>query len=266
MTAITIPNWNKFNPRTDRTITVWFRFQNTFFEDQNLWGLSDSAKLLFIFVLCEASKIQKETVGLNLDYIAAKRRCTLKQAQKDLDALFASGVLRPPVGGQTPDEIPATRQDKQTRQTEQEATGSPRLHELALCWNENSGSLHKVAECGPSRTKKAASRMAEATLEEWGKVIRMISLSKFCLGENDRGWAATFDWLLQPETRVKVLEGKYENRIPVARGPKPINYGAPAEFKKLPNKENLKPIGEILGGLSVMEAVKQQKARRAQGE
>lgn len=39
-----------------------------------------------------------------------------------------------------------------------------------------------------------------------------ISTSDFCRGKNERGWVATFDWLLQPDTAIKVLEGKYDNR------------------------------------------------------
>ena len=36
--------------------------------------------------------------------------------------------------------------------------------------------------------------------------------SSFLNGDNDRGWTASIDWLIKPENRLKVLEGKYDNR------------------------------------------------------
>jgi hypothetical protein len=46
-------------------------------------------------------------------------------------------------------------------------------------------------------------------LDVWREVVRAIASSSFCVGQNGRGWRATFDWLVLPDTRVKVLEGKY---------------------------------------------------------
>ena len=33
--------------------------------------------------------------------------------------------------------------------------------------------------------------------------------SSFCTGSNDRGWKADFDWLINENNLVKVIEGKY---------------------------------------------------------
>ena len=45
------------------------------------------------------------------------------------------------------------------------------------------------------------------------KVLRRIMTSKFCCGENDRGWIAHFDWFVaNDENYNKVLEGKYKDR------------------------------------------------------
>ena len=39
----------------------------------------------------------------------------------------------------------------------------------------------------------------------------MASESDFLSGENDRGWKATFDWLIRPKNFIKVVEGNYSN-------------------------------------------------------
>jgi hypothetical protein len=58
-------------------------------------------------------------------------------------------------------------------------------------------------------------RLRERPLEEWRPIFQRINASDFCRGQNDRGWIATFDWALQPDTAAKVLEGKYDNRTKV---------------------------------------------------
>lgn len=66
---------------------------------------------------------------------------------------------------------------------------------------------------GMSKTRKAAT---EARLSEqpsfsyWRGVITQINASAFCRGHNDKGWRASPDWLVQPDTPSKVLEGKYD--------------------------------------------------------
>ena len=68
-------------------------------------------------------------------------------------------------------------------------------------------------ELTDSRHKHATVRLREKPqLEHWRGVVQRINASDFCRGQNERGWVATFDWLLQPDTAVKVLEGKYDNR------------------------------------------------------
>lgn len=99
---IEIINWEKYNPRNDRTIHLWFRFENSFFSNPKLWDLNDAQRLLFIFILCEGSKIQKSTVQINLDYIAALRKKTVSSIVEDLKVLAHFGGLSPRFGGLSP--------------------------------------------------------------------------------------------------------------------------------------------------------------------
>lgn len=48
--------------------------------------------------------------------------------------------------------------------------------------------------------------------ETWRVAMRKASESAFCRGENDRGWRATVDWFLRPETVTRLLEGQYDDR------------------------------------------------------
>lgn len=49
------------------------------------------------------------------------------------------------------------------------------------------------------------------TPEQLDEAFRRAQASCFCAGQNDRHWKADFDWLLNENNLVKVLEGKYDN-------------------------------------------------------
>ena len=90
----------------------------------------------------------------------------------------------------------------------------PKLHKLVEIWNENSGILGKVKTVNSARQRKIEARWKESPddpVAYFTGIIMRIVASNFCVGKNDRGWKASFDWLLQPETHLKVDEGKYDN-------------------------------------------------------
>jgi hypothetical protein len=61
-----------------------------------------------------------------------------------------------------------------------------------------------------ARQGRARARLREHPQPEyWQTVLDGIEASAWCRGENDRGWRASFDWLLQADVGAKVLEGKY---------------------------------------------------------
>ena len=96
------------------------------------------------------------------------------------------------------------------------------VHFIAF-WNDGtSPPIPRCQELTPKRRKAIAARLKDRPLDEWPAVISRIDASHFCNGQNDRGWVATIDWVLQPDTATKVLEGKYDNRQGAA-GRQPAN-------------------------------------------
>lgn len=84
---------------------------------------------------------------------------------------------------------------------------------LSNLWNNLvNDKLPQVSTVTDSRKKHIKSRMNDQPDKSyWQDVIQRILKSDFCCGDNDRGWRANFDWLVKPDTHVKVLEGKYNN-------------------------------------------------------
>ncbi len=109
--------------------------------------------------------------------------------------------------------LAAPKIKKKIKNKEEEREVALTLPPLMTLWNFHLGEkLGVVKKTNASRSKKSALRFGELTEPEWVAVLKKIGDSDFCCGKNDRGWQASFDWLLQPETHLKVSEGKYDNR------------------------------------------------------
>lgn len=60
-------------------------------------------------------------------------------------------------------------------------------------------------------------RLLEVRLREpffvanWPAALAKIKTSPFLQGQNDRGWRASFEWFIAPDSVPKIMEGKYDN-------------------------------------------------------
>ena len=84
---------------------------------------------------------------------------------------------------------------------------------LVDIWNDNCGQLSKVKGLSDKRNKLCNARLKDnPSADYWSSVIQEVSQNSFCLGHNDRGWKANFDWFIKPETHLKVMEGQYRSK------------------------------------------------------
>ncbi len=87
--------------------------------------------------------------------------------------------------------------------------------EFMNAWNSLNFGLAKIKSLSTSRKRHIASRLKEASLDEWIYAMKKIGDSRFLCGENNSGWKIDFDWLIENETnRLKIIEGKYESKGP----------------------------------------------------
>ncbi len=99
------------------------------------------------------------------------------------------------------------------------------LNEIILCWNEKLVPLGfpSVLKNTPARDKALNARINNSLdrkkLEWWKALFDRIALSDFLKNSaQERSWF-TLDWLLNENNLVKVLEGKYDNRIQATQPP-----------------------------------------------
>lgn len=78
-------------------------------------------------------------------------------------------------------------------------------------WNELAvrHGLAAVKKLTPERQKKLRTFIRRHTIDDITEAIAAIPRSPFLLGQNNRGWQASFDWFLEPRNLTKLTEGTY---------------------------------------------------------
>lgn len=93
--------------------------------------------------------------------------------------------------------------------------------EIRTLWNNQDWELKKLKSFSQPRSEKVKKQIALRpelkSLDSWGEVFARIKESDFLQGDNERGWQADFDWLLQKDSIDKLFDGKYDNRDGLSR-------------------------------------------------
>ena len=72
--------------------------------------------------------------------------------------------------------------------------------------------LPKVIKVTDKRKLLIVSREKEYCKDDLKKVIDLTAESEFMNGNNNNGWTANFDWIMQKQNFIKILEGNYKNK------------------------------------------------------
>ena len=84
------------------------------------------------------------------------------------------------------------------------------INSIKNAWN--SLNLSSIVSIKNQRLKHTKARIKEVGEEEFIKAIESIKQSSFLQGKNDRKWTISYDWFINPNNFVKVLEGRYIDR------------------------------------------------------
>jgi hypothetical protein len=138
------------------------------------------------------------------------RNAARQRLSRDRHALRSGPVTLPRPDPTRPiRDLPSSREESPSDQLPLLTREAP--HDLVALWNGEAPHLPAVRELTRQRGRTAGARLREHPLTYWREVIRRLDASPFCRGENDRGWRATFDFLLRPTTGARALEGAYDD-------------------------------------------------------
>ncbi len=78
-------------------------------------------------------------------------------------------------------------------------------------WNDTAlrCGLSLVKKLTPERRKKLQTFIRRHSIDDITEAIAAIPRSPFLMGENNRGWRASFDWFLEPRNVTKLTEETY---------------------------------------------------------
>jgi len=229
--SITVTNWEKYNSgRYGRTKGVgrptkkpepywYFCFHHHFFSQSEIMRMTPEDITLWVFILCECSKKNSEKIQFTHDFVTKNTGINREIQISTYKKLHRFGWLThnyAKINSELKCKLTGKGEERigEDRRGELETpanAGTSGHQDFLNAWNENRGTLPKVIELSPKRMALIESRLKEEPdLNVWVQVIRRVASSPFCTGTNDRGWRANFEWLLRPGTRVKVLEGTYD--------------------------------------------------------
>jgi hypothetical protein len=126
-----------------------------------------------------------------------------------------SDLVEPKANSSSSSSFSSTTTDKEPELTLLSPTAPTepkvRPEEFANIWNRLRGKLPKVEKFTESRKKKTLSRMNEGlTLERFTEAVENCRVKPFLTGDNDRGWVATFDWLVENDKNLeKAINNPY---------------------------------------------------------
>lgn len=234
---VEVVNWSKYNPRMDSKKPNWFRVDTDVVLGDRFFGLDCDHRWLWIYILAIAMKHQGAPFLWHFQYCAALTGISPAKQRQALDVFKKSQRIRTSVrdSHEVVRDSPATGQDRtlqdkteeggETQKSEADfqrpekpkslkASRADALPPLAALWNATVGpAMPKVVGCSSTRRRLAEARWRDKPDGAyWGTIMARIATSGFCNGKNDRGWKATFDWFIRPETQHKILEGHYDNR------------------------------------------------------
>lgn len=103
------------------------------------------------------------------------------------------------------------------KETEEIKTGKIDLNDIVAEFNKVVVRLPRVTMLTEKRRKLINARLNEYDREAISVCFFKAGKSNFLAGENDRGWVASFDWILKSENFVKVYEGNYDPKVSVPK-------------------------------------------------
>ena len=145
------------------------------------------------------------------DPTAAERQRRKRERERDR-AVSNADVTR--------DSRPPETETETETETEEEKKGEPpsmpgEITEAMEAWNQLASdlSLPTITKFSANRRSKLAARLRDCGgIDGWRSALAKIRGSPFCRGDNDRGWKADFDFLLQESSFIKLMEGRYDDR------------------------------------------------------
>ncbi|MBC3886794.1 hypothetical protein GH810_00485 [Acetobacterium paludosum] len=96
-------------------------------------------------------------------------------------------------------------------------TGKIDLNDVVAEFNQTVMRLPKVSALTPKRQSQIKARISEHGRKAVSVCFLKTDKSDFLCWLNERGWMASFDWILKPENFVRIIEGIFDNKVSIPK-------------------------------------------------
>ncbi len=137
------------------------------------------------------------------------RRHREKKRQETADVTVGNGDVTPPYTETDTYKISSNEDSSAVTPTATPLTAQ----EVVEAWNSRMvpQGFRAVRRLTATRKVQLKARLRENTIDDWQQAMGALERSTFCRGDNKSGWRADFDFLLQPKSFTKLLEGAYDS-------------------------------------------------------
>lgn len=226
-------NWEDYNKRAkEYKNPVWFSFSNDFATNRNFFDFSDQNRLIFIYLLCEASQQNEQGLfTIDVDHFAYITRQKTKDILQTIEKMVEKQILEGRdragiVAGSSADRGLAVTEQDRTEQDILSSTsaevseadeGSLKTTDLVNLWNRLANpSLARVIKLTDGRRRAISRALKEyPEAEFWQDVIQAVNKSQFLTGQGavsgnrSKPWRCDLDFIVRSDNAIKILEGKY---------------------------------------------------------
>lgn len=146
---------------------------------------------------------------------ASRERKKSSQARTDFDATLQQRCCNGPDTESDTDSESETESDIVDSAPDGAPLPIDLLAEAVAIWNsEVAGTLPRCEKLTAKRRPKLKRTLAELSNdpEHWRAYVQALLRSPFHTGQNDRGWRATIDWAIQPDSVTKIREAETVRR------------------------------------------------------
>lgn len=176
-------------------------------------NVSPMSKLLFVYMLCVASRKSTDTIEINLDVYSMLWRCSVNDLLMSVRQLEKNQVLTRKSRGMNAEISCAQKKTEQyntntTVELEVEVGKTFGVIDLMDLWNQTKSDRQPMA-LKLTNSRRSAALLALRELPErsqWEKIFSCVAKSPFHNGENKNKWVADFSWCLKTDHTIRFLE------------------------------------------------------------
>ena len=207
-----IRNLEKYQPGYKDREHIWAKIYHRMLIDPDTKLLSEASFARFVKLIVMETFLKKPIPldekylsSLQFDFGVESLKVTLDNLSQFIEIIDV-----------TENESSVYHREEKSRKEKsiEDIVNSPK--DLFVLFLNTTKNLPQPRELTPARERKAQLRLRERSLSEWKDIFERMDATPFLCGDNDRGWRATFDWIITTQDNAaKVLEGKYDRlRVP----------------------------------------------------